>query len=103
LFSLFITYSSQVVFLRKASLSVFSPVADLSAISKSGAEGRSMEHARKREVAIMSGAGGVRVLGDEWADHVVKVRDMPLTCVASSDPMLEPWWDYPAAQHTIEK
>ncbi|KAF9510295.1 hypothetical protein BS47DRAFT_1373349 [Hydnum rufescens UP504] len=67
-------YSSQVVFLRKASLGVFAPVADLSTISKSGAEGRSMEK-RRKEVAIMSSAGGIRVLGDEWADHVVKNRD----------------------------
>jgi hypothetical protein len=29
---------------------------------------------RQKEVAIMSSAGGIRVLGDEWADHVVKVK-----------------------------
>jgi len=65
---------NQVVFLRKATLSVFAPVANLSAISKSGVEGRASEedNKRKRDVELMS--GGVQVLGDEWADHVVKNR-----------------------------
>lgn len=64
---------SQVIFLRKATLSVFAPVADLSAISRSGFEGRASEAdgKRKRDVELMS--SGVQVLGDEWADHVVKV------------------------------
>lgn len=62
------------VFLRKATLSVFAPVADLSAISRSGVEGRASgtDGRRKREVELMS--GGAQVLGDEWADHVVKAR-----------------------------
>lgn len=44
-------------------LRVFSPVADLSVISK-------VEAARQHEVSV----GGGQVLGDEWTDHVIKVR-----------------------------
>jgi hypothetical protein len=42
-------------------LNVFAPVADLSAISKS-------------ESGQAPNAAGGRVLGDEWTEHVVKVR-----------------------------
>ncbi|KAF8322469.1 hypothetical protein DL93DRAFT_2123864 [Clavulina sp. PMI_390] len=64
---------NQVVFLRKATLSVFAPVADLSTISRQSVDGRSTsEGKRKRDVELMS--GGAQVLGDEWADHVVKNR-----------------------------
>lgn len=61
------------IFLRKATLSVFAPVADLSVISRSGVEGHNSvdDGKRKRDVELMS--GGAQVLGDEWADHVVKV------------------------------
>lgn len=79
---IYIRYS-QVVFLRKASLSVFAPVADLSAISRSGVEARNSVE-RKKEVARMGGGGGVTVLGDEWADHVVKVRKLLLEQRASA-------------------
>lgn len=54
---------SQVRFMRKSGLrlNVFAPVADLSAISKG-------ESGQAPNVA------GGRVLGDEWTEHVVKVR-----------------------------
>ncbi|KAG9015211.1 hypothetical protein FRB94_004330 [Tulasnella sp. JGI-2019a] len=55
---------NQVRYLRKAEgLKVFSPVADLSVISK-------VEAARQHEVSV----GGGQVLGDEWTDHVIKNR-----------------------------
>ncbi|KAG8890787.1 hypothetical protein FRB98_004832 [Tulasnella sp. 332] len=55
---------NQVRYLRKVEgLRVFSPVADLSVISK-------VEAARQHEVSV----GGGRVLGDEWTDHVIKNR-----------------------------
>ncbi|KAG6832796.1 hypothetical protein H0H92_009414 [Tricholoma furcatifolium] len=61
---------NQVTFLRKAQLNVFSPVNDLSSLSKSGFDARSLVPGRKNDAAI---AGG-QVLGDEYSDHVVKSR-----------------------------
>lgn len=66
---------SQVKFLRKSygsRLNVFSPVNDLSSLSKSGFQDRSLVPGRKNYVAI---AGG-QVLGDEYSDHVVKVNNL---------------------------
>ncbi|KAF5365852.1 hypothetical protein D9615_010633 [Tricholomella constricta] len=64
---------NQVKFLRKSSgsrLNVFNPVNDLSSLSKSGFEERSLVPGRKNDLAI---AGG-QILGDEYSDHVVKNR-----------------------------
>lgn len=65
--------NSQVQFLRKiygSRLNAFAPVHDLSALSKSSSEVRSLVRGQKSDVAI---AGG-QILGDEYSDHVVKVR-----------------------------
>ena len=64
---------SQVMFLRKSHgsrLNVFAPVNDLSLLSRSGAEDKSLVAGQKNDVEI---AGG-QLLGDEYSDHVVKVR-----------------------------
>ena len=63
---------SQINFLRKSfgsRLNVFNPVNDLSSLSKSGSEERSLVPGKKNDVAI---AGG-QILGDEYSDYVVKV------------------------------
>lgn len=68
---------SQIKFLRKSfgsRLNVFNPVNDLSSLSKSGSEERSLVPGKKNDVAI---AGG-QILGDEYSDHVVKVL-LPLS------------------------
>jgi hypothetical protein len=60
------------MFLRKLSgskLNVFAPVNDLSSLSKSGSEDRSLVAGQKNDVAITGG----QILGDEYSDHVVKV------------------------------
>jgi hypothetical protein len=65
---------SQVKFLRKSNgsrLNVFAPVNDLSSLSKTGAQDRSLVPGKKNDVAITGG----QILGDEYSDHVVKVRD----------------------------
>lgn len=61
--------NSQVKYLRRSGsqLKVFAPVSDLKLISQAGVE--NLEHNLK-DVAI---AGG-QVVGDEWAEHVVKNR-----------------------------
>jgi hypothetical protein len=62
-----------VTFLRKqhgSRLNVFAPLTDLSTLSKTGSATRSLLPGRKNDVAI---AGG-QILGDEYSDHVVKVR-----------------------------
>ncbi|KAG6879608.1 hypothetical protein C0992_000636 [Termitomyces sp. T32_za158] len=64
---------NQIKFLRKSygsRLNVFDPVNDLSSLSKSSFEARSLVPGKKNDVAI---AGG-RVLGDEYSNHVVKDR-----------------------------
>lgn len=63
------------MFLRKSSgsrLNVFAPVNDLSALSKTGSSDRAggLVAGPRNDVAV---AGG-QILGDEWSDHVVKVR-----------------------------
>lgn len=61
------------MFLRKQSgsrLNVFAPVNDLSSLSKSGSVGRTLVAGKKNDVAISGG----QILGDEYSDHVVKVR-----------------------------
>ena len=63
---------SQVTFLRKSygsRLNVFAPVNDLSMLSKSGSQERSLIRNQKNDVAISGG----QVLGDEYSDYVVKV------------------------------
>jgi hypothetical protein len=72
-----VSTSSQITFLRKSHgsrLNVFAPVNDLSALSKSGGVDKlgTLVAGRKNDVAI---AGG-QILGDEWSDHVVKVRSL---------------------------
>ncbi|KAF5359127.1 hypothetical protein D9756_003293 [Leucocoprinus leucothites] len=64
---------NQVRFLRKtygSKLNVFAPVNDLSSLSKSGFETRSLVAGKKNDMAI---AGG-QILGDEYTDHVIKNR-----------------------------
>jgi hypothetical protein len=63
---------SQVLFLRKSygtRLSIFSPVNDLSSLSKSGLRS-SLVRGQTNDVAISGG----QILGDEYSDHVLKVR-----------------------------
>ncbi|OJT02262.1 Paladin [Trametes pubescens] len=63
---------TQVTFLRKSHgsrLNVFSPVNDLSALSKTGAADRALLPGQQGDLTI---AGG-QILGDEYSDHVVKV------------------------------
>jgi hypothetical protein len=70
---------SQVLFLRQSfgtRLSIFSPVNDLSSLSKSGRQ-RSLVRGQTNDVAISGG----QVLGDEYSDHVVKVRILTDRCV----------------------
>ena len=64
---------SQVTYLRKthgSRLNVFAPVQDLSALSISGSRGLPATAGVKNDMTV---AGG-QVLGDEYTDHVVKVR-----------------------------
>jgi hypothetical protein len=73
---------SQVLFLRRsygARLSIFSPVNDLSSLSKSGPRW-SLMRSQTNDIAISGG----QVLGDEYSDHVLKVRDFTDKCVARS-------------------
>ncbi|KAG6900693.1 hypothetical protein C0993_005005 [Termitomyces sp. T159_Od127] len=58
------------IFLQGALLHDCNPVNDLSSLSKSSFEARSLVPGKKNDVAI---AGG-RVLGDEYSNHVVKNR-----------------------------
>ncbi|KAI9453330.1 inositol hexakisphosphate-domain-containing protein [Russula earlei] len=63
---------NQVLFLRKSygtRLSIFSPVHDLSSLSRSGPR-RSLVRGQTNDVAISGG----QVLGDEYSDHVLKNR-----------------------------
>jgi hypothetical protein len=72
--------SSQVLFLRRSygtRLSIFSPVNDLSSLSKSGLR-RSLVRGQTNDVAISGG----QILGDEYSDHVLKV------CPSSDDYLL---------------
>lgn len=64
---------SQVMFLRKSygsRLNVFAPINDLSALSKSGSQLQALVAGQRNDVAISGG----QILGDEYSDHVVKVR-----------------------------
>lgn len=49
---------------------MFAPVNDLALLSRSGAEYKSLVPGQKNDVEM---AGG-QLLGDEYTDHVVKVR-----------------------------
>jgi hypothetical protein len=69
----FLFFSSQVRFLRKtygSKLNVFAPINDLSSLSKSGSETRSLVAGKKNDLAISGG----QILGDEYTDHVIKVN-----------------------------
>ncbi|KAJ7592850.1 inositol hexakisphosphate-domain-containing protein [Mycena floridula] len=64
---------NQVTFLRKSygsRLNVFAPVHDLSALSKTGSEGRALVPGKRNDLAI---AGG-QISGDEYSKHVVLNR-----------------------------
>ena len=64
---------SQIMFLRKtrgSRLNIFQPIGDLSLLSKSSSEGAAFAPGQKNDFAI---AGG-QIPGDEYSDHVVKVR-----------------------------
>ncbi|KAG1860386.1 inositol hexakisphosphate-domain-containing protein [Suillus subluteus] len=64
---------NQIKFLRKtygSRLNIFAPVNDLSLLSRSGTEDKSLVAGQKNDVEI---AGG-QLLGDEYSDHVVKNR-----------------------------
>ena len=52
---------------------VFAPVSDLKSISQAGLEGRSQLGVTKRSNAGVTISGG-QILGDEWAEHVVRNR-----------------------------
>ena len=72
-------YFSQVLFLRQSfgtRLSIFSPVNDLSSLSKISPQ-RSLIRGQTNDVAISGG----QVLGDEYSDHVVKVRFLTDRCI----------------------
>ncbi|KAF7295972.1 hypothetical protein MKEN_01411800 [Mycena kentingensis (nom. inval.)] len=62
---------NQIKFLRKSYLNVFAPISDLSSLSKSKFEERTLVAGRNNDVAI---AGG-QILGDEYSTHVVKHRN----------------------------
>jgi hypothetical protein len=67
--------SSQIKFLRKSygsRLNVFAPINDLSSLSKTNWEDRTLVPGKKNDVAI---AGG-QILGDEYSTHVVKVASI---------------------------
>ncbi|KAG1872156.1 inositol hexakisphosphate-domain-containing protein [Suillus subluteus] len=67
------TFSDWLNFLRKtygSRLNIFAPVNDLSLLSRSGTEDKSLVAGQKNDVEI---AGG-QLLGDEYSDHVVKNR-----------------------------
>ncbi|KAF9067827.1 inositol hexakisphosphate-domain-containing protein [Rhodocollybia butyracea] len=64
---------NQVKFLRKSTgsvLNVFAPVNDLSALSRSGLDGRVVVAGKRNDAAISGG----QILGDEYSTHVVKNR-----------------------------
>ena len=69
-------YFSQVSYLRKSygsRLNVFAPIQDLSAMSKSGAEGRTLTAGVKNDLEV----AGEQVLGDEYTEHVIQVKAFP--------------------------
>lgn len=55
-------------------MNVFAPVNDLSLLSRSGTEDKSLVAGQKNDVEITGG----QLLGDEYSDHVVKVRPIPI-------------------------
>ncbi|KAJ4477327.1 inositol hexakisphosphate-domain-containing protein [Lentinula aciculospora] len=64
---------NQVRFLRKSTgsvLNVFAPVSDLSALSRSGLDGRVVVAGKRNDAAISGG----QILGDEYSTHVIKNR-----------------------------
>ncbi|KAJ7285370.1 inositol hexakisphosphate-domain-containing protein, partial [Mycena rebaudengoi] len=69
---------NQIKFLRKSygsRLNIFAPINDLSSLSKTHSEHRSLVPGKKNDIAI---AGG-QILGDEYSIHVVKsyIHDFP--------------------------
>ncbi|KAG8824150.1 hypothetical protein FRC17_009172 [Serendipita sp. 399] len=67
--------TNQVMFLRRSgsSLKVFAPISDLKSLSQAGLETKDRGEARKRSNTEVTIAGG-QILGDEWAEHVVRNR-----------------------------
>ncbi|THH21421.1 hypothetical protein EW146_g157 [Bondarzewia mesenterica] len=64
---------NQILFLRKSHgsrLNVFTPINDLSMLSKSGSQEKLLIRNQRNDVAITGG----QVLGDEYSDYVVKNR-----------------------------
>lgn len=65
--------TSQIVFLRRAhssKLNILAPISDLSAISKDSSDAQATQvPGQKNDAAITGG----QILGDEYAEHVVKV------------------------------
>ena len=77
------------MFLRKShgsKLNVFTPINDLSALSKSGADHRALLPGQQNDVAI---AGG-QILGDEYSDHVIKNRSGIILREGYGPPAREP-------------
>lgn len=72
---------SQVTFLRKASLNAFAPIADLSAITRSGTSTSEEQDAERKESGPATHPNRAKVLGDEWTDHVIKVGRLFATAV----------------------
>jgi hypothetical protein len=50
-------------------LNIFAPANDLSALSKTGSESRSLLSGQDNDVAISGG----RILGDEYSEHILRV------------------------------
>lgn len=85
------------MFLRKiygSRLNIFAPVNDLSLLSRSGTEDKSLVAGQKNDVEI---AGG-QLLGDEYSDHVVKVRTLNNTYHLALLITAESEWNYFARQ-----
>ena len=64
---------SQVTFLRKqygSRLNVFAPINDLSAMSKTSSDRQIAAAGMENDIAISGG----QILGDEYSEHVVRVR-----------------------------
>lgn len=89
------SFSSQIKFLRKSygsRLNIFAPINDLSSLSKTHSEHRSLVPGKKNDIAI---AGG-QILGDEYSIHVVKVSSADLSMFQFADAPEEPQRNHPS-------
>lgn len=70
-----IEVTNQVMFLRRSgsAFKIFAPINDLKALSQAGLESRDQQQVAKRNRPDLTIAGG-QILGDEWAEHVVRNR-----------------------------